>query len=79
MVSIPNGTRTVWYQPCRVSAHHLHSPPARPPDPNPYTRYWVLQSKFTQALLALLLRRQENTALLSSCGLTGDATTRFPC
>ena len=24
-------------------------------------------------------RRQENTALLSNCGLTGDATTRFPC
>ena len=22
---------------------------------------------------------QENTALLSNCGLTGDATTRFPC
>ena len=25
------------------------------------------------------VRRQENTALLSNCGLTGDATTRFPC
>ena len=24
-------------------------------------------------------RRQENTALLSNCGPTGDATTRFPC
>ena len=38
----------------RVSTHHLHSPLARPADPNPYTRYWVLQSKFTQALMALL-------------------------
>ena len=27
---------------------------ARPADPNPYTRYWVLLSKFTQALMALL-------------------------
>ena len=31
-----------------------HSPPARPADPNPYTRYWVLLSKFTQALMAPL-------------------------
>ena len=23
--------------------------------------------------------RQEDTALLRNCGLTGDATTRFPC
>ena len=28
--------------------------PARPADPNPYTRYSVLLSKFTQALMALL-------------------------
>ena len=38
----------------RVSTHHLHSPPARPADPNPYTRYWVLLSKSTQALISLL-------------------------
>ena len=38
----------------RLSTHHLHSPPARPADPNLYTRYWVLLSKFTQALMALL-------------------------
>ena len=38
----------------RMSTHHLHSPPARPADPNPYTRYWVLLSKITQALMALL-------------------------
>ena len=25
------------------------------------------------------VKEQENTALLSNCGLTGDATTRFPC
>ena len=25
------------------------------------------------------VKRKENTALLSNCGLTGDATTRFPC
>ena len=63
----------------RVSTHHLHSTPARPADPNPYTRYLGLLSRKTQALVALLCRGQENTALLSSCGLTGDATTRFPC
>ena len=38
----------------RVSTHHLHSTPARPVDPNPYTRYWVLLSKITRALVALL-------------------------
>ena len=63
----------------RVSNHHLHSTSARPADPNPYTRYLRLLSRKTQALMALLWRGQENTALLSSCGLTGDATTRFPC
>ena len=25
------------------------------------------------------VKSQENTALLSNCGLTGDATTLFPC
>ena len=25
------------------------------------------------------VKEQENTALLSNCCLTGDATTRFPC
>ena len=25
------------------------------------------------------VKEQENTALLSNCGLTGDTTTRFPC
>ena len=25
------------------------------------------------------VKEQENTALLSNCGPTGDATTRFPC
>ena len=25
------------------------------------------------------VKEQENTALLSNCGLTGDATTRFSC
>ena len=62
----------------RVSTHHLHSTPARPADPHPYTRYLGLLSRKSQALMALLRRRQENTALLSSCGLTGAATTRFP-
>ena len=38
----------------RVSTHHLHSTPARPPDPNPYTRYLGLLSRKTQALVALL-------------------------
>ena len=38
----------------RVSYHHLHSTPARPADPNPYTRYWVLLSKMSRALMTLL-------------------------
>ena len=38
----------------RVSTHHLHSTPARPVDPNPYTRYLGLLSRKTQALVALL-------------------------
>ena len=38
----------------RVSTHHLHSTPARPADPNRYTRYWVLLSKITQVLMTLL-------------------------
>ena len=38
----------------RVSTHHLHSTPARPADPNPYTRYLGLLSRKTQALVALL-------------------------
>ena len=38
----------------RVSTHHLHSTPARPADPNPYTRYLVLLSKKSRALMALL-------------------------
>ena len=38
----------------RVSTHHLHSTPARPADPNPYTRYLGLLSRKTQALVAPL-------------------------
>ena len=38
----------------RVSTHHLHSTPARPADPNPYTRYLGLLSRKSQALMALL-------------------------
>ena len=38
----------------RVSTHHLHSTPARPADPHPYTRYLGLLSRKTQALVALL-------------------------
>ena len=38
----------------RVSTHHLRSTPARPADPNPYTRYLVLLSKMSRALMALL-------------------------
>ena len=38
----------------RVSTHHLHSTPARPADPNPYTRYWVLLSKMSRVLMTLL-------------------------
>ena len=38
----------------RVSTHHLHSTPARPADPNSYTRYLVLLSKKSRALMALL-------------------------
>ena len=38
----------------RVSTHHLHSTPARPADPNPYTRYWVLLSKMSRVLMTHL-------------------------
>ena len=38
----------------RLSTHHLHSTPARPPDSNPYTRYWVLLSKMSRVLMTLL-------------------------
>ena len=51
----------------------MHSTPARPADPNPYTHYLVLLSKMSRVLMALLRRRQENTALLSNCGLTGTS------
>ena len=57
----------------RGSTHHLHSTPARPADPNPYTRYLVLLSMRSRVLMTLLWRRQENTALLSNCGLTGTS------
>ena len=38
----------------RVSTHHLHSTPARPADPNPYTRYLVLLSMMSRVLMTLL-------------------------
>ena len=38
----------------RVSTHHLHSTPARPADPNTYTRYLSLLSMRSQVLLTLL-------------------------
>ena len=38
----------------RVSTHQLHSTPARPADPNPYTRYLGLLSRKSRALMALL-------------------------
>ena len=57
----------------RVSTHHLHSTSARPADPNHYTRYLVLLSMGSQVPMSLLKRRQENTALLSNCGLTGTS------
>ena len=38
----------------RVSTHHLHSTPARPADPNTYTRYLVLLLKESRVLLTLL-------------------------
>ena len=34
----------------RVSTHHLHSTPARPADPNTYTRYLVLLSMRSRVL-----------------------------
>ena len=51
----------------------MHSTPARPADPNPYTRHRVLLSKMSRVLMTLLYRRQENTAPLSNCGLTGTS------
>ena len=38
----------------RVSTHHLHSTPARPADPNTYTRYLGLLLKESRVLLTLL-------------------------
>ena len=45
----------------------------------PYLQWHHPGGRALLQLMTLLWRRQENTALLSSCGLTGDATTRFPC
>ena len=38
----------------RVSTHHLHSTPARPSDPNTYTRYLEVLSKMSRVLLTVL-------------------------
>ena len=38
----------------RVSTQHLHSTPARPADPNTYTRYFESLSKMSRVLLTLL-------------------------
>ena len=38
----------------RVSTHHLHSTPARPAEPNTYTRYLALLLKDSRVLLTLL-------------------------
>ena len=38
----------------RVSTHHLHSTPARPADPNTYTRYLELLSTKSLVLLTPL-------------------------
>ena len=38
----------------RMSTHHLHSTPARPADPNTYTRYLDLLSKMSRVLLTPL-------------------------
>ena len=38
----------------RVGTLHLHSTPARPADPNPYTRYLVLLSMRSRVLMTLL-------------------------
>ena len=38
----------------RVSTHHLHSTPARPADPNTYTRYLEMLLKLSRVLLTLL-------------------------
>ena len=38
----------------RVSTRHLHSPPARPADPNTHTRYLVLLLKESRVLLTVL-------------------------
>ena len=38
----------------RVSTHHMHSSPARPADPNIYTRYLVLLLKESRVLLTIL-------------------------
>ena len=38
----------------RVSTYHLHSTPARPADPNPYTSYLELLTRKSRSLMALL-------------------------
>ena len=38
----------------RAITHHLHSTPARPADPNPYTRYLVLLSLKSRVLMTLV-------------------------
>ena len=38
----------------RVSTHRLPSTPARPADPNPYTRYLVLLSMKSRVLMTLV-------------------------
>ena len=57
---------------------NLLKPPLRTTTPT-RTLYWVWLKIKSWVLKTLLRRRQENTALLSNCGLTGDATTHFPC
>ena len=38
----------------RASTHHLYSTPAKPADPNTYTRYLGVLSKMSRVLLTLL-------------------------
>ena len=54
----------------RRVGEHLLQPPVRVATPT-RTHYLVLKSMKSWVRMTLLRRRQENTALLSSCGLAG--------
>ena len=67
-----------WHHPGGRALCNWLKPPLRTTTPT-RTLYWVLLKNMSWVLGTLLRRGRENTALLSNCGLTGDATTRFPC